>query len=115
MINKIVSEISPVYGFCDFEPFVDKLIPCRAKSRLPENAKSIIVMLFPYYLGEDEYKDINISRYAVVKDYHLAINSAVESGLEKLREAYPDEEFVFLRIIRRFPRSRRLWMPAWAL
>lgn len=52
-------------------------------------------MLFPYYLGEDEYRDINISRYAVVKDYHLAINSAVESGLKKLCEAYPDEEFIF--------------------
>ncbi len=95
MINDIISAISPVYGFCDFEPFRNKLINCRAKGRLPENAKSIIVMLFPYYLGEDEYKDINISRYAVVKDYHLAINSAVGSGLEKLRETYPDEQFVF--------------------
>ena len=95
MIKDIISEISPVYGFCDFEPFRDKLINCRAKCRLPENAKSIIVMLFPYYLGEDEYKDINISRYAVVKDYHLAINSAVEGGLQKLCKAFPDEQFVF--------------------
>ena len=95
MINDIISEISPVYGFCDFEPFRDKLINCRAKGRLPEKAKSIIVMLFPYYLGKDEYKDINISRYAVVTDYHLAINRAVENGLHELREAYPDEQFVF--------------------
>ena len=95
MIEKIISEISPVYGFCDFEPFRDKLINCRAKGRLPDNARSIIVMLFPYYLGEDKYTDINISRYAVVKDYHLAINEAVKSGLQKLRDEYPDEQFVF--------------------
>ena len=104
MINDIISAISPVYGFCDFEPFRNKLINCRAKGRLPENAKSIIVMLFPYYLGEEEYKNINISRYAVVKDYHLAINSAVGNGLEKLRETYPDEQFVFF--YRQFTDSR---------
>lgn len=95
MINDIISEISPVYGFCDFEPFRDSLINCRAKGRLPEKARSIIVMLFPYYLGEEKYEDCNISRYAVVTDYHLAINRAVENGLHKLREAYPDEQFVF--------------------
>ena len=95
MINDIISEISPVYGFCDFEPFRDSLINCRAKGRLPEKARSIIVMLFPYYLGEEKYEDCNISRYAVVTDYHLAINRAVENALHKLREAYPDEQFVF--------------------
>ncbi len=95
MINDIISEISPVYGFCDFEPFRDKLINCRAKGRLPEKARSIIVMLFPYYLGEEKYEGCNISRYAVVTDYHLAINRATENGLHKLREAYPDEQFVF--------------------
>lgn len=95
MIERIISEITPVYGFCDFEPFRDRLINCRAKSRLPDNAESIIVMLFPYYLGEEKYENINISRYAVVKDYHLAINKAVESGLQKLRDEYPDECFVF--------------------
>lgn len=95
MLNDIISEITPVYGFCDFEPFRDRLINCRAKSRLPENAKSIIVMLFPYYLGEQCYKNSDISRYAVVKDYHLAINAAVKSALQRLCEAYPDEQFVF--------------------
>lgn len=95
MINDIISEITPVYGFCDYEPFRDRLINCRAKSRLPDNAKSIIVMLFPYYLGEEKYKNIEISRYAVVKDYHLAINEAVEATLQKLRDSYPDEQFVF--------------------
>lgn len=95
MINDIISEISPIYGFCDFEPFRNRLIDCRAKNRLPENAKSIIVMLFPYFLGEDAYSGINISRYAVVRDYHIAINDAVESKLQQLRDAYPNEQFVF--------------------
>ena len=95
MIHNIISEITPVYGFCDFISVADGLINCRAKNRLPDNAKSIIVMLFPYYLGEEKYRDCNISRYAVVRDYHTAITSAVQIGLEKLRQAYPDDEFVF--------------------
>lgn len=95
MINSIISAVSPVFGFCDFEPFRNRLINCRAKSRIPENSKSIIVMLFPYYLGEDKYKGSNISRYAVVKDYHIAISKAVEKCLKELQYAYPDEQFVF--------------------
>jgi epoxyqueuosine reductase QueG len=95
MIDNIISEITPVYGFCKFNSVSDKLIDCRAKNKLPDNAKSIIVMLFPYYLGENNYEGSNLSHYAVVRDYHSAINSVAESYISELKQTYPDEQFVF--------------------
>mgnify|MGYP004705642619 FL=1 len=95
MIDKIISDLTSVYGICKFDTVKDNLINCRAKLKLPDGAKSVIVMLFPYYLGEDKYKNINISRYAVVKDYHIAINSVIGETLETLKQTYPNEKFVF--------------------
>lgn len=94
MINKILSEVSPVFGFCSFEKLSEFLIDCRAKNRIPENAKSIIVLLFPYFLGDDAYEGSDISKYAVVPDYHDIITNLLLSASDKLSEAYPDEEFV---------------------
>lgn len=94
MINHILSEVSPVYGFCSYERIKDSLIDCRAKSRIPEKAESIIVLLFPYYLGECEYKDSDISKYAVVPDYHNVITDILLTTSDKLKKAYPGEEFV---------------------
>ena len=65
MTDKILSQISPVYGFCPFEKISSSLIDCRAKGRIPDNAQSVIVILFPYYLGEESYKKLNVSKYAV--------------------------------------------------
>lgn len=95
MIDKIISKLTPIYGICKFDDVKKRLLECRAKSRLPDNAKSVIVMLFPYYLGEDNYENINISRYAVVKDYHLAINSVIGETLDSLNKEYPNEKFAF--------------------
>ena len=49
------------YGFSSFENIKDSLIPCRAKSRIPENAETVISVLFPYYLGEEAYVGSNVS------------------------------------------------------
>lgn len=95
MINDIIAKLTPTFGFCKFDLIRDSLIDCRAKLRLPENAQSVIVMLFPYYLGEEKYENSNISRYAVVPDYHLVINEAVAVTLNELKAEFPAEEFVF--------------------
>lgn len=95
MINKILSRYAPVYGFCPFEKISDSLIECRAKSRIPSDAKSIIALLFPYYLGDDAYEGSDISKYAVVPDYHDTITAILNKTSQELKEAYPDEEFVF--------------------
>lgn len=94
MTDKILSEISPIYGFCPFKKISSSLIDCRAKSRIPENAQSVIVVLFPYYLGEDAYEGSDISKYAVVPDYHNTVVGILQDAARRLKEAYPEEEFV---------------------
>lgn len=93
-MNKILSEAAPAFGFCPFEKIRDNLINCRSISRIPENTKSVIVLLFPYNFGDDAYTDSDISRYAVVPDYHDTIGRILTDTVERLKEKYPDEEFV---------------------
>lgn len=92
-IKEIMDCASPLWGLCGFDTVKDSLIECRAKSRLPENAKTVIVACFPYLLSDECYKDINISKYAVVTDYHEVVLSHLSKAAEKLRELYPNEEF----------------------
>ncbi len=92
-INEIMNGISPLWGICSFDKIKNSIIDCRAKSRLPDNAKSVIVACFPYLLPEDSYKNSNISKYAVVTDYHSVAISRLQSACDKLKELFPDEEF----------------------
>lgn len=85
--------ISPLWGICPFDKIKNNLIECRAKSRLPENAKTVIVACFPYLLEDEEYKDRNISKYAVVTDYHTVALGRLEKAAEMLRILYPDNHF----------------------
>ena len=92
-ISEIMNGISPLWGICPFEKISDGLIECRAKSRLPENAKTVIVACFPYLLDNSAYKDINISKYAVVTDYHEVAISRLEKAVSQLQKLYPENKF----------------------
>ena len=94
MTEKILNEITPVFGFCPFDKVKDSLIKCRALNNIPENAKTVIVMLFPYNLGDEAYEGSDISRYAVVPDYHDVIGQLLTETAQKLQSTYPDEDFV---------------------
>ena len=94
LLENVMNNISPSWGICSFDEFRDYLIPCRGISKIPENAKSIIVALFPYYLGEEAYKDSNISRYAVVPDYNIFMKSRLETAIKELTEKFPSDKFV---------------------
>ncbi len=94
-IKKILDEFCDVYGFCSFEEVENYLIDCRAKSRIPQNAKTIITLLFPYYLGEEAYENSNVSRYATVRDYHEVLKLYLSEITEKFKENYPENQFVF--------------------
>ncbi len=85
--------ISPLWGICPFGKIEDCLIDCRAKNRLPENAKNVIVACFPYLLDKSEYADINISKYAVVTDYHKVAVSRLEKAVSELKKLFPENEF----------------------
>lgn len=81
------------FGFSSFDLIKDSLIPCRAKDRIPENAKTVISILFPYYLGEEFYERSNVSRYAVSEDYHLITGKIINEIKDELIKAYPENSF----------------------
>lgn len=92
-LKKIMDNISPLWGMCPFDKIKDGLIECRAKSRLPENPKTVIVACFPYLLRESEYENRNVSKYAVVTDYHEVAIARLERAIEDLKILFPNEEF----------------------
>ena len=81
-------------GVCEFEK-TGELFSCRAKERIPQGAKSVIVYLFPYWLGEDFYKKSNISKYAVPDDYHVIAGEYLKKITAELKSAYPGNEFEY--------------------
>ncbi len=92
-IKNIMDKITPLWGICSFDKIKTGLIECRAKGRLPKNAKSVIVACFPYLLDDAMYADRNISRYAVVTDYHSVALDRLESAAKCLKSLYPEHEF----------------------
>lgn len=94
-IKKLVySDVLPM-GVCSFKNLQNNLIPCRAIERIPKNAKSVIVVLFPYYLGEKFYENLNISKYAVPEDYHIICGEYLKKITKSLEELYPQNNFQF--------------------
>ena len=93
IITEILNGVSPLWGICDYAPFADHILPCRAAKRLPQGAQSILVALFPYYLGEEAYADSNISRYAVVPDYNDFLRDLLCDAADRLRTLFPNEQF----------------------
>lgn len=65
------------------------LLPCKAAERLPKDAKTVIVCVFPYLTADDGPR--NISRYAAVPDYHRVAGELLEQVCAALREMYPYE------------------------
>lgn len=92
-LKNIFDGISPLWGICPFEKVKNNLIECRAKQLLPENPRTVIVACFPYLLEDSAYKNRNISKYAVVTDYHEVACARLEKAAEGLRSLYPDNHF----------------------
>ena len=80
-------------GFCDFNQIKDRLIDCRARDRLPECAKTVIICAFPYKVQESAPKFL--SRYAAIPDYHNVCGEMLAEACEKLRQKYPQNEFQY--------------------
>ena len=59
-------------------------------SRLPRDAKSVIVCLLGYYAGERAH---NISRYAWARDYHLLVEELLSPVAERMRETWQEQTF----------------------
>jgi len=67
-------------GFCDFCEVEGHLLDCRAKNRLPQNSKTIIMCAFPYKINEQSPK--YLSRYASVPDYHTVCGNMLKKVCE---------------------------------
>ncbi len=85
--------VAPLWGICGFELISEHLIPCRAQSRIPDKASSVLVACFPYLLKKEEYESSNISKYAVVEDYHNVVIKRLTEACNKLKELFPYESF----------------------
>lgn len=77
------------YGVCAFEHL--PLLPVRSAARLPENARSVLVCLFPYYAPEAARG--NVSIYCAVEDYHGIVLEMLNAAAGALRVQHPGEEF----------------------
>jgi epoxyqueuosine reductase QueG len=69
-----LDELLPLWGACEYE------------------GSCVIAAAFPYCLPEDYYQGRNVSRYAVVQDYHNVCGARLEQACAKLRQAYPEAE-----------------------
>ncbi len=76
----------PDFGFLPFSAVKDSLIPCRGIKRLPQNAKTVIMMLFPYYIAP--FPERNISLYAVVPDYHTVVGELLKDLARDCENAF---------------------------
>lgn len=93
MFRSILDGLFSLWGVCPFESVSEHLINCRAVSRLPSSAHSVIVVCFPYLLDEKSYEGLNISRYAAVPDYHNVAARLLDEAVEKLKKEYPENQF----------------------
>ena len=92
IIEKLLSaEDITEWGVCNFEDALP-LIDCAAKNRLPKTPKSVIVALFPYKL--ESYPKHNISKYAMVPDYHKVCTEKLDRVCAQLKKLCPDNDFV---------------------
>lgn len=78
-------------GTIPFSDVKDHLLECNAKKRLPENAKTVILCLFPYAVEKDAPK--SLSRYSAVPDYHNVCGDYLKKIAENLKEEYPQNNF----------------------
>lgn len=98
MIDKTITDIFKQkgiknVGFCAFDEIKDNLIECRAKIRIPQNAKTVIVCVFPYKVKDE--KPLYLSRYAAVPDYHTVCGNFLKNVCMCLKEKYPQNEFEY--------------------
>lgn len=92
-LREVMDAAAPLWGVCPFEAVAERLIECRAKRRLPANAQTVLIAAFPYLLPQALYEGRNLSRYAVVTDYHAVALRRLETACAQLQQLYPAATF----------------------
>lgn len=95
MKDKIIEIFNSVgiknIGFCSFDILKPHLLDCRAKARIPQSARTVIICAFPYKIKDEAPK--NISRYAAVPDYHPICERYLTLAQNKLKKQFPKSQF----------------------
>lgn len=91
IINIMSTNNMPYISVCEFDFVKDRLIKCRKSAEIPQNAKSIIMAIFPYKVNTAPPK--RISRYAAVPDYHTVCEKMLRAAATQLSERFPENEF----------------------
>jgi epoxyqueuosine reductase QueG len=74
-MHSLLDPLLPLWGVCEYE------------------GGRVIAAAFPYLLPEERYAGRNVSRYAVVRDYHDICGARLERACALLRGAFPGERF----------------------
>ena len=78
------------FGVCAFSE--DLLIKSvRSYKKIPMNSKSIMLFLFPYYVGD--FPKRNISKYAMLRDYHKVAGGMLNAVVANLEREFPFNSF----------------------
>lgn len=81
----------PLCGACRFSP--DLVLPnVRSVSRLPNEPKTLLIGLFPYYTGRNDAR--NLSLYSVIPDYHDVAGAMLQKTCDSLKALFPEGNFV---------------------
>jgi len=94
-MNKRIGEILKAcglknYGFCRFED-AGELLPTRNIKQIPQNAASIIAVLFPYKIPYEGER--NLSLYCIGKDYHTIVTDKLNAACRQLKNEFPKQTF----------------------
>ena len=74
------------FSFVSFQHL--NIFDVRSKQRIPQNSRTAIAIVFPYY-NKSAFGG-NISAYCSVVDYHIVVMEQLKSIISVLKEAYPD-------------------------
>ena len=78
------------FSFVSFQHL--NIFDVRSKQRIPQNAKTAIAMVFPYYNKSTSCG--NVSAYCAVADYHIVVMEQLKSIISVLQQKYPQNSFV---------------------
>lgn len=78
------------FSFVSFQHL--NIFDVRSKQRIPQNAKTAIAIIFPYY--NKSASRGNVSAYCAVADYHIVVMEQLKSIICALQEKYPQHSFV---------------------
>ena len=77
------------FSFVSFQHL--NIFDVRSKQRIPQNSKTAIAIIFPYY-NKSAFSG-NVSAYCAVADYHIVVMEQLKSIISALRQKYPHNSF----------------------